>query len=118
MSFIYLLGEGLWAETWRKDRKRQSTNGQKSCSPLNGHKIVEVTVLPIKQFALMKSYVFIDVIKYIYKGNRMASTNAEFIKRIICEGFVIIASGAVTFVKYRMELFTEVVDSYSTTRCS
>jgi hypothetical protein len=48
----------------------------------------------------------------------MVPTNAEFIKRIICEGFLIIALGAVTFEEYRMELFTEVVDSYSTTRCS
>jgi hypothetical protein len=83
MPFIYLLGEGSWVGTWRKDRKRQPTNGQKLCSPLNGQKIVKVTVLPIKQFALMKSYVFIDIIK----GNRMAPTNAELIKRIICEEF-------------------------------
>jgi hypothetical protein len=27
--FIYLLREGSWAETWRKERKRQPTNGQK-----------------------------------------------------------------------------------------
>jgi hypothetical protein len=27
--FIYLLGEGTWAETWRKERKRQPTNGQR-----------------------------------------------------------------------------------------
>jgi hypothetical protein len=26
--FIYLLGEGMWAETWRKERKRQPTNGK------------------------------------------------------------------------------------------
>jgi hypothetical protein len=26
--FIYLLGERSWAETWRKERKRQPTNGQ------------------------------------------------------------------------------------------
>jgi hypothetical protein len=65
--------------------------------PTNGQKIVKVTVLPIKRFALMKSYVFIDVIKYIYKGKRMASTNAELIKRIIYEGFLVIALGAVTF---------------------
>jgi hypothetical protein len=83
MPFIYLLEEGLWAETWRKDQKRQPTNGKKSCSPLNGQKIVKVTVIPIKRFALMKSYIFIDVIK----GNRMALTNAELIKRIICEEF-------------------------------
>jgi hypothetical protein len=25
-SFIYLLGEGTWAETWRKEWKRQPTN--------------------------------------------------------------------------------------------
>jgi hypothetical protein len=25
---IYLLGEGTWAEMWRKKRKRQPTNGQ------------------------------------------------------------------------------------------
>jgi hypothetical protein len=28
--FIYLLGEGTWAETWRKERKRQPTNGQEN----------------------------------------------------------------------------------------
>jgi hypothetical protein len=67
---------------------------------------MEVTVLPIQRFALRKSYVFVDIIKYIYKGNRMARTNAEFIKRIICEGFLIIALGTVTFEKYQMELFT------------
>jgi hypothetical protein len=83
MLFIYLLKEGSWAETWRKDRKRQPTNGQKSCSPLNGQKIVKVTVLPIKRSALVKSYVFIDVIK----GDRKAPINAELIKRIICEEF-------------------------------
>jgi hypothetical protein len=44
----------------------------------------------------MKSYVFIDVIKYIYKGKRMAPTNAELIKGIIYEGFLVIALGAVT----------------------
>jgi hypothetical protein len=103
---------------WRKDRKRQPTNGQKSCSPLNGQKIVKVTVLPIKRLVLMRSYVFIDVIKNIYKGKRMAPTNAEYMKRIMCEGFLIIALGAVNFKKYRMELFIEVVDSYSTARCS
>jgi hypothetical protein len=99
MPFIYLLGEGSWAETWRKDQIRQPTNGQKSCSPLNGHKIVEVTVLPIQRFTLRKSYGFIDVIKYIYKGNRMAPTNAELIERVIYEGFLVIALGAVTFKK-------------------
>jgi hypothetical protein len=40
--FIYLLGEGSWAETWRKERKRQPTNGQK---------IAKITVLPTKRFA-------------------------------------------------------------------
>jgi hypothetical protein len=45
----------------------------------------------------MKSYVFIDVIKNIYiKGKRMAPTNTELIKRIIYEGFLVIALGAVT----------------------
>jgi hypothetical protein len=53
----------------------------------------------------MKSYVFINIIKYIYKGNRMAPTDAELIKRIICEGFLIIALGAVICEKHRMELF-------------
>jgi hypothetical protein len=99
MPFIYLPGERSWAETWRKDQKRQPTNGQKSFSPLNGHKIVEVTVLPIQRFALRKNYVFVDVIKYIYKGNRMAPTNAEFLKGIIYEGFLVIALEAVTFKK-------------------
>jgi hypothetical protein len=28
--FIYLLSEGSWAETWRKERKRQPTNGQEN----------------------------------------------------------------------------------------
>jgi hypothetical protein len=55
----------------------------KIVQPTKRSKIVNVTVLHIKRFALMKSYVFIDVIKYIYKGNRMAPTNAELIKRII-----------------------------------
>jgi hypothetical protein len=97
MPFIYLLGEGSWAETWRKDRKRQPTNGQKSCSPLNGQKIMKITVLPIKWFALMKSDVFIDVIKKIYKKEKgWRRQNAEFIKRIICEGIFYIALGAVT----------------------
>jgi hypothetical protein len=60
---------------------------------------MEVTVLPIQRFALRKSYVFVDVIKYICKGNRMTPTNAEFIKRIIYEGFLVIALEAVTFKK-------------------
>jgi hypothetical protein len=55
---------------------------------------VEVTVLPIQRFALRKNYVFVDVIKYIYKGNRMAPTNAEFMKGIIHEEFLGIALGA------------------------
>jgi hypothetical protein len=63
MPFIYLLGEGSWAETWRKDQKWQPTNGQKSCGPSNGHKIAEVTVLSIQQYALVKSYIIIDAIK-------------------------------------------------------
>jgi hypothetical protein len=66
----------------------------------------------------MKSYIIIDVVQYIYTGKRMAPTNAESITKIICEGFLSIALGAATFKKYRMELFTEVVDLYSTTRCS
>jgi hypothetical protein len=45
----------------------------------------------------MKSYVIIDVVKYISKGKRMAPTNAESITKIICEGFLIIALGAATF---------------------
>jgi hypothetical protein len=65
--------------------------------PTNGQKIVKVTVLPIKRFALMKSHVFADVIEYIYKGKRMAPTNAKLIKKIIYEGFLVIALGAVTF---------------------
>jgi hypothetical protein len=48
----------------------------------------------------------------------MAPTKAEFIKGIIYKGFLVTALGAVDFKKYRMELFTEVVDLYSTTRCS
>jgi hypothetical protein len=28
LPFIYLLGEGTWAEKWRQERKRQPTNGQ------------------------------------------------------------------------------------------
>jgi hypothetical protein len=44
----------------------------------------------------VQSYVFIDVIKYIYKGKRMAPKHAEFIKGIIYEGFLVTALGAVT----------------------
>jgi hypothetical protein len=58
---------------------------------------MKVTVLPIQRFALIKSYVFIDVIKNIYiKGKRMAPTNIELMERIIYEGFLVIALGAVT----------------------
>jgi hypothetical protein len=28
--FIYLLGEGTWADMWQKERKRQPTNGQEN----------------------------------------------------------------------------------------
>jgi hypothetical protein len=45
--FIYLLGEGTWAETWRKERKRQPTNGQENtklpCYPRNGSRSIRVT---------------------------------------------------------------------------
>jgi hypothetical protein len=53
----------------------------------------------------MRSYVFIDVIKYIYNGKRMAPTNAEFIKRIICEGFFDYSLGGCYCQRYQMELF-------------
>jgi hypothetical protein len=43
--FIYLLGEGTWAETWRKERKRQPTNGQRN---------TKITALPMKWYALSK----------------------------------------------------------------
>jgi hypothetical protein len=46
----------------------------------------------------------------------MAPTNAEFIKRIICEGFFDYSLGGCYFQRYQMELFTEVVDVYSTTK--
>jgi hypothetical protein len=36
---IYLLGEGTWADTWRKERKRQATNGQGK---------YKITALPMK----------------------------------------------------------------------
>jgi hypothetical protein len=46
-SLIYLLGEGTWAETWRKERKWQSTNGQRNTKlpryPRNGTCVVRVT---------------------------------------------------------------------------
>jgi hypothetical protein len=45
--FIYLLGEGTWAETWRKERKRQPTNGQENTKlprcPRNGLRSIRVT---------------------------------------------------------------------------
>jgi hypothetical protein len=45
--FIYLLGEGTWAEIWRKERKRQPTNGQENtklpCYPRNGSRSIRVT---------------------------------------------------------------------------
>jgi hypothetical protein len=41
--FIYLLGEGTWAETWRKEQKRQLTNGQRN---------KKITTLPMKRYAL------------------------------------------------------------------
>jgi hypothetical protein len=39
---IYLLGEGTWADTWRKERKRQPTNGQGK---------YKITALPMKRIA-------------------------------------------------------------------
>jgi hypothetical protein len=46
-SLIYLLGEGTWAETWRKERKRQPTNGQRNTKlpryPRNGTRLIRVT---------------------------------------------------------------------------
>jgi hypothetical protein len=43
--FIYLLDEGTWAETWRKERKRQPTYGQRN---------TKITMLPMKLYALSK----------------------------------------------------------------
>jgi hypothetical protein len=43
--FIYLLNEGTWAATWRKERKRQPTNGQRK---------TKITALPMKRYALSK----------------------------------------------------------------
>jgi hypothetical protein len=43
--FIYLLGEGMWAETWRKERKRQPTNRQRN---------TKITALPMKRYTLSK----------------------------------------------------------------
>jgi hypothetical protein len=42
-SLIYLLGEGTWADTWRKKRKRQPTNEQGK---------YKITALSTKRFAL------------------------------------------------------------------
>jgi hypothetical protein len=42
-SLIYLLGEGTWADTWRKERKLQPNNGQGK---------YKITALPTKWFAL------------------------------------------------------------------
>jgi hypothetical protein len=39
---IYLLGEGTWADTWRKEWKRQPTNEQRK---------YKITALPTKRFA-------------------------------------------------------------------
>jgi hypothetical protein len=45
--FIYLLGEGTWAETWRKERKRQPNDGQENTKlpryPQNGSRSIRVT---------------------------------------------------------------------------
>jgi hypothetical protein len=45
--FIYLLGEGTWAKTWQKERKRQPTNGQENTKlpryPRNGSRSIRVT---------------------------------------------------------------------------
>jgi hypothetical protein len=43
--FMYLFGEGTWAETWQKKSKRQPTNGQRN---------IKITVLPMKRYALSK----------------------------------------------------------------
>jgi hypothetical protein len=43
--FIYLLGEGTWAETWRKEQKRQPTNGQRN---------TKITALPMKWYVPSK----------------------------------------------------------------
>jgi hypothetical protein len=45
--FIYLLGEGTWAKTWQKERKRQPTNGQENKKlpryPRNSSRSLRVT---------------------------------------------------------------------------
>jgi hypothetical protein len=43
--FIYLLSKGTWAETWRKKRKRQPTNGQRN---------TKITAIPMKRYAFSK----------------------------------------------------------------
>jgi hypothetical protein len=51
---------------------------------------------------------------YIYaRREKMAPTNAEFIKRIIREGFFDYSLGGCYFQNCQMEFFTEVMDSYS-----
>jgi hypothetical protein len=44
---IYLLGEGTWADTWRKEQKQQPTNGQRNTKlpryPRNGTRSIRVT---------------------------------------------------------------------------
>jgi hypothetical protein len=55
---------------------------------------MKVTVLPIQRFALIKSYVLIDVVKNIFlKGKRMVKTNN---KKSVYEGFLVIALRVVT----------------------
>jgi hypothetical protein len=43
---IYLLGEGTWAKTWRKEQKRQPTNGQENTKlphyPRSGLRLIRV----------------------------------------------------------------------------
>jgi hypothetical protein len=48
----------------------------------------------------------------------MAPTNIELMERIIYEGFLVIALGAVTCKKYRREFFIEVMNWNSTTSYS
>jgi hypothetical protein len=64
----------------------------------------------------MKSYVFLDVINNIHKGNRMAPTNAKFIERIICERIFDYSLGGCYLRKASNGTLPKVVDSYSTTR--
>jgi hypothetical protein len=85
-------------------------------SPVTVKKIMKVTVLPIQWFALMKSHVFINVIKNIYiKGKRMAPTNLSkglYMKDLWSQPW------GLSLAKDRMELFIEVVDWNSTISCS